>query len=192
MSLPSTPGTLRGGGGGGGGEGNLIALYGSCVWRMGAGGGTGWNISNSVVALRACFVKPWRCTCDRCPLKMKLMLLSVQSVSSLCSLFPVCLYSRFPPCLCSLFPPLPQWRCGTNNGHIYTLSVSLHATLSKIPFVSHTQSQNQTLRQASETKCEKQKQIWKGPVMCRNLYCTPIGRTRDVSYSLFHPYRQDP
>ena len=31
-----------------------------------------------------------------------------------------------------------------------------------------------------------------GLVMCRSLYSTPIDRTRDVSYSLFHPYRQDP
>ena len=27
--------------------------------------------------------------------------------------------------------------------------------------------------------------------MCRILHSTPIDRTRDVSYSLFHPYRQD-
>ena len=31
-----------------------------------------------------------------------------------------------------------------------------------------------------------------GTVMRRILYSTPIDRTRDVSYSLFHPYRQDP
>ena len=29
-------------------------------------------------------------------------------------------------------------------------------------------------------------------VMCRFLYSTPIDRTRDESYYLFHPYRQDP
>ena len=69
--------------------------------------------------------------------------LSVQSVSSLTVLFPLC--------VCNLFPSLPQWRCGTNNGHIYTLSASLHATFSKLPFVSHTQSQDQKLRQAFET-----------------------------------------
>ena len=146
----------------------------------GGGEGTGRDISNSVVALRACIVKPWRRTCDRCPLNMKLS-------CCLCSL-----YSLFPLCLCSLFPPLPQWRCGKNNDHIYTLSASLHATLSQIPFVSHTQSQDQMLRQVSERECEKQKQIWKGPVMCRILYSTPTDRTRDVSCSLFHPYRQDP
>ena len=113
--------------------------------------------------------------------------LFVQFVSSLYNRFPLCTVcfalsvQSVSFCLCSLFPSLPQWWCGTNNGHIYTLSAALHATLFKISFVSHTQSQKQKVRQASETECEKQKQVWKAPVMYRNLYSTPIDRTRDVS-----------
>ena len=200
VSLPSNPKDIkRWGGGGGGGRRNLIVRYGSCVSCVcvggGGRGGTRRNISNSVVALRACLsqtdiVKPWRRTwTTRCPPECETFkLLSVQSVCSLsvqsvccfvckvcflfvqsvssfvctvcfslCSLFPlfctVCflLVQLFPLCtvvflfvctvcfalsvqsislcLCSLFPSLPQWRCGTNNDHIYTLSAALHATL---------------------------------------------------------------
>ena len=98
------------------------------------------------------------------------------------------------------------------------LQTSLHATLSVLTFVSHTQAHK--LQQTSETVwqtkwiLERARDVscslshpyrrnryvsiffipplstW--PVMCRVLYSIPIDRTRDVSCSLFHPYRQDP
>ena len=112
---PPTPRTLRGmyvcvWWGGGGRSNSTLRKLRVCVGG-GGGGETRRNISNSVEALRACLsqiyiVKSWCRTCMR-SLSSKhetVKLLSVQSVSSLCSLFPIFLCSLFPICLCSLFP----------------------------------------------------------------------------------------